>query len=193
MGGLLIKEVLRTANDSSDAKRKAIVQQTSGVCFIATPHIGSDLATWASYSKTFLLGTSVAMDELARLHEAHLRRMNKWYRDFVASKDRGIKTLSFYEMKPTPGIGRLVVEQGDADPDVPGAGLHPLDENHNSICKPRSKDDQIHRAVRDFIRRDCLQLDPAPPNPGNRPLPEHREFPRYRTQRSGHPNSSPKG
>jgi pimeloyl-ACP methyl ester carboxylesterase len=164
MGGLLIKEVLRTANDSTNPRRKAIVEQTRGVCFIATPHIGSDLAKWASYFGTFL-GITVATEEL-RPHEPHLRKLNQWYRDFVAPEHRRIKTLSFYEMKPLGRTG-LVVAPGDADPGVPGAGLHPLDEDHNSICKPRSKDDQIHQAVRDFIRRDCLQLDSSSPHPGD--------------------------
>jgi pimeloyl-ACP methyl ester carboxylesterase len=162
MGGLLIKEVLRTANDSSNPRRKAIVEQTRGVCFIATPHIGSDLAKWASYFKT-LLGTNVAMDEL-RPHEPHLRKLNQWYRDFVAPEHRRIKTLSFYEMKPTAVIGRLVVEPGDADPGVPHAGLHPLDKDHASICKPGSKNHQIHVTVTNFIRRDCLQLDDVRPS-----------------------------
>ena len=163
MGGLLIKEVLRTANDSPNPRRKAIVEQTRGVCFIATPHIGSDLAKWASYFKT-LLGTSVAMAEL-RPHEPHLRKLNQWYRDFVAPEDRRIKTLSFYEMKPMGRVG-LVVAPGDADPGVPHAGLHPLDEDHASICKPGSKNHQIHITVTDFIRRDCLQLDDFQPPSG---------------------------
>ena len=41
MGGLLVKQVLRTANDSSNPKWKAILDQTRGVCFIATPHIAN--------------------------------------------------------------------------------------------------------------------------------------------------------
>ena len=174
MGGLLIKEVLRTANDSTNPRRKAIVEQTRGVCFIATPHIGSDLAKWASYFRTFL-GISVATEEL-RPHEPHLRKLNQWYRDFVAPEDRRIKTLSFYEMKPMGRVG-LVVAPGDADPGVPNAGLHPLDEDHASICKPGSKNHQIHLAVTDFIRRDCLQLDEVPPNAGRSFPPEKPDIP----------------
>ena len=58
----------------------------------------------------------------------HLRDLNRWYRDFVTREGSGIKTLSFYEMKPLPHFG-LVVEPGDADPGVPNGGLHPLDED----------------------------------------------------------------
>lgn len=136
MGGLLVKQMLRTANDSTDPKRKTIVEQTRGVCFIATPHIGSDLAKWAFYFR-ILLGTNVSVDEL-RPHHPQLRDLNQWYRDFVAREQVNIKTVTFYEMKPLPGIG-LVVAQGDADPGVPNTGLHPLDDDHRTICKPASK------------------------------------------------------
>jgi pimeloyl-ACP methyl ester carboxylesterase len=37
MGGLLIKQVLRTANDSTTAKRKALAEWTQGVCFYCHP------------------------------------------------------------------------------------------------------------------------------------------------------------
>jgi pimeloyl-ACP methyl ester carboxylesterase len=127
MGGLLVKQLLRTANESTDPKWRAILEQTRGVCFVATPHIGSDLAKWAGYFRA-LLGTNVSVHEL-RPHHPDLRDLNQWYRDFVAREPVNIKTVSFYEMKPLPGVG-LVVEQGDADPGVPHAGLYPLDDDH---------------------------------------------------------------
>jgi hypothetical protein len=60
MGGLLVKQLLRTANDSTDPKSRAVLERMRGVCFIATPHIGSDLAKWGTYFRT-LLGTNVSM------------------------------------------------------------------------------------------------------------------------------------
>jgi pimeloyl-ACP methyl ester carboxylesterase len=163
MGGLLVKQVLRTANDSTDSRRRAIVDQARGICFIATPHIGADPAKWASYFGK-LLGTTVAMEEL-KSHAPYLLNLNQWYRNFVSGRHHPIKTLSFYEKKPMRVIG-LVVEEGDADPGVPHAGLHPLDEDHISICKPGSKNPQIHEGVREFIRRDCLRLDDVQPQSG---------------------------
>jgi pimeloyl-ACP methyl ester carboxylesterase len=154
MGGLLVKQLLHTASDSTNPQWRAILEQTRGVCFIATPHIGSDLAKWASYFRT-LLGTNVSMDEL-RPHEPLLRDLKEWYSNFVARDQVNIKTVSFYEMKPLPGIG-FVVEPGDADPNVPNAGLYPLGENHGSICTPKSKDDIIHKKVCAFIGEDCFR------------------------------------
>ena len=82
MGGLLVKQLLRTASDSPDPKWRAVLEQTRGVCFIATPHIGSDLAKWGTYFRT-LLGTNVSMDEL-RPHEPLLRNLKQWYSNFVS-------------------------------------------------------------------------------------------------------------
>ena len=152
MGGLLVKQMLRTANDSTDPKWRAILEQTRGICFVATPHIGSDLAKWACYFRV-LLGTNNSVEELCS-HQPTLRDLNQWYRDFVAREQVNIKTVSFYEMKPLPAVG-LVVEQGDADPGVPHAGLYPLDDDHRTICKPISKKTELHLHTLDFIR-DCL-------------------------------------
>jgi pimeloyl-ACP methyl ester carboxylesterase len=164
MGGLLIKEVLRTANESRDAKRRAIVERTRGVCFIATPHNGSDLAKLAHYFGS-LLGINVSVEEL-RPHQPHLRKLNQWYRDFVTREGNSIKTLSFFEMKPLPRVG-LVVEAGDADPGVPHAGLHPLDEDHDSICKPPSKLSSIYQRTLEFIDVDCLGSLPGSTGAGS--------------------------
>lgn len=158
MGGLLVKQLLRTAHDSTNARRKAVAEQSRGVCFIATPHIGSDLAKLAHFFAT-LLGTNVSIDEL-RPHEPLLRDLNRWYRDYVSREGSGIKTLSFYEMKPLPRVG-LVVQPGDADPGVSRAGLHPLDEDHNSICKLKSRSSSLYQRVLEFVDLECLQRDTA--------------------------------
>ena len=76
MGGLLVKQLLHTAHDSPNPRWRAIVEQTRGVCFIATPHIGSDLSRWASYFRT-AWDTNVSMDEL-RPHEPLLRDLQEW-------------------------------------------------------------------------------------------------------------------
>ena len=162
MGGLLVKQVLRTANDSTDAKKRAILERTRGVCFIATPHIGADLAESAHYFGS-LLGINVSVEEL-RPHQPHLRNLNKWYRNFVARVGNSIKTLSFFEMKPLPRVG-LVVAAGDADPGIPHAGLYPLNEDHNSICKPTSKSSSIYQRTLNFVDMDCLGSFPSSTQP----------------------------
>ena len=82
MGGLLVKEVLRTANDSRDTKRKAHFGGGHGASASSRPRTSAqDVAKLVDYFGT-LLGTNVSVDEL-RPHEPHLRDLNRWYRDFV--------------------------------------------------------------------------------------------------------------
>jgi hypothetical protein len=164
MGGLLVKQLLRSAKENSDQKPwKNILKSTRGVCFIATPHIGADLAKWASYFGT-LLGTNISIKEL-QPHESTLRQLNEFYLNHVTRKGVNIQTLSFYETKPLFN-SILVVAEGDANPGIPGAGLYALGKDHISICKPRSKSDPLHMKLVDFIRTDCFQLTvPVPSHP----------------------------
>jgi len=148
MSGLLIKQLLRTANDSSKQSWRSILNQTKGVCFIATPHIGADMARWANYFQA-LLGTNVSVKEL-QPHAPLLRELKEWYIGFVTRVGVTIDTLSFYETKPLHGVVR-VVEPGDADPGVPNADYLPLSEDHNSICKPKSKKDFLYLRILQFL------------------------------------------
>ena len=158
MGGLLVKQLLRTANESHPSSPwKQLLENTKGVCFIGTPHIGADLAKWVSYFGK-LLGTTVAVADLSP-HLPLLIGLNSWYRDFV--HPRNVQTLTFFETRPL-GPGGLVVEPGDADPGVPLAGFYPLDDDHRSICKPKSKQAEIHLKTLGFVR-DCLNFQDAHP------------------------------
>ena len=148
MGGLLIKQLLRTANDSANPRWRSILNQTLGVCFIATPHIGAELARWANYFQA-LLGTNVSTTEL-QPHYPPLRELKEWYSSYVTRLGVTIDTISFYETKPLLG-GVQVVESGDADPGVPNAGNYPLGEDHISICKPKSKDDKLYLRIAQFL------------------------------------------
>jgi hypothetical protein len=57
-------------------------------------------------------------------------------------------------------MDHLVVEAGDAEPGVPHAGLHLLDEDHNSICRPTSKSSFLYQRVLKFVDSECLRLAP---------------------------------
>jgi hypothetical protein len=156
MGGLLVKQLLRTASEKSSQKSwNGILRNTRGVCFIATPHIGSELARWASYFRT-LLGVNISIEELGP-HGSLLRDLNDSYVTVATRKGSKIKTLSFIEKKPLIS-GILVVAEGDATLHVLGGMDYPLGEDHISICKPRSNSSDIHIKLVKFIRNDCFQL-----------------------------------
>ena len=130
LGGLLIKQMLREAEDKSVPGWRRIAAQTRAVVFLATPHAGADLATWLDRLGT-LLRASAAIDDL-RAHNAQLRNLNEWYRENAGRL--GIATACFYETYALNGV--MVVDETSADPGITGVVPRPLDADHASICKP---------------------------------------------------------
>jgi pimeloyl-ACP methyl ester carboxylesterase len=48
-GGLLIKQLLRSAADSNEQQKLDLLDNTRGLLFLATPHAGSEKATWFTH------------------------------------------------------------------------------------------------------------------------------------------------
>lgn len=138
LGGLLIKQLLREAEDKSVPGWRRIAAQTRAVVFLATPHAGADLATWLGRLGT-LLRASAAIEDL-RANNALLRNLNEWYRENAARL--GIETHCFYESYPMKGV--MVVDQTSADPGITGVVPRPLDADHASICKPPDRNHTLY-------------------------------------------------
>jgi len=169
LGGLVVKQLLRTASDADDARWRTIAEQTSAVVFLATPHAGARLAN-ALQRVGLVAGVSPAIKDL-RAQASALRDLNKWYRGF-AERSR-IRTLCFYETYKTRlkwfgflPYGAIVVQPGDADPGIGGVRPQPVDADHTSVCKPGRRDDKRCASVLDLVREIAPQ---APPD--DKPVP----------------------
>ncbi len=157
LGGLLVKQLLRSASDFGNPAWKAITTQTKAIVFLSTPHSGADLASWVQYVGTLLRAT-VSVAEL-EAHHPRLRELNLWYRSHVADFD--LATVVYCEKRPVAGI--LVVNETTDDPGIVGVIPIPVDEDHVSICKPASKDSQIYRRVKRLVEDIVAQSRwPAP-------------------------------
>ncbi len=146
LGGLLIKQILRKADDAdADRRKKKVAEQTRAVLFLATPHAG---ATLASLLNTFsaVFGATVSIEDL-RAHDAHLRDLYDWYRNH--SVGLGVETVTYYELRGIKGVLPIV----NPTSAHPGAGADPvgLDEDHISIAKPRKRDELVCGAARDLL------------------------------------------
>src|SRR5262249_15856077 len=141
MGGLLVKQLIRHGLDLGDVRWKAIADHTRGVCFIATPHSGADLANYIKFLASFL-GT-VAVQHL-NANDSRLLDLNQWYRQHAFAR---FQTEVYCEKQVTgwKGVGVIVVDDRSADPGIPGVVPIPLDEDHLSICKPASKDALLYK------------------------------------------------
>src|SRR6266404_1813578 len=144
-GGLLVKQMLRNGSDSNEPAKLKLVENTQGIVFLATPHMGSDKATWFThYAK--ILSPSVSIAEL-QAQNAQLRDLNHWYRN--NAEKFGVETAVLFETKPTKGIH--IVDQTSADPGIRGITPIPVDTNHIDICKPKSRETEMYVHVRRYL------------------------------------------
>jgi len=154
LGGLLVKQMLRHALDFSQPAWQVIVAQTKGIVFISTPHSGSGLANWLGYLSTIMRPTEI-IPELAE-NNPYLRNLNLWYTNKVG--EFGIKNKVYCEKLPLHRV--IVVDETSANPGIPGVIPVPLDDNHHTISKPKSKESILYLGVKRFIE-DCLIEGPV--------------------------------
>lgn len=157
MGGLLIKQILRIAQDRKDFSDDAnnLISRITGIAFMGTPHTGSDLSTIGNMlpfrfvMSLIKLSPSAATLYLYR-NNPDLRELNLWSRDWV--RHYKTPTLSLGETKNTGFLGWIV------KPDSSDAGftehLKLVDKDHNSVCKPEDREDQVYQLIENFILKE---------------------------------------
>jgi Putative serine esterase (DUF676) len=147
LGGLLVKQILRTGIESSNEEWKAIATNCRWVSFLATPHTGSSVASVMQFSFPNLASNFI---ELLRSDSSQLDELNDAYRRFAPRL--GIKTSASYEMHKTKLVA-LVVEKKDADPGVFETETVPVDADHISICKPSDRQQPIYLSTKHQLLR----------------------------------------
>jgi tetratricopeptide (TPR) repeat protein len=150
LGGLVIKQLLRKASDAASRRAEALslIERTRKVAFLATPHLGADLAGWGERFRA-LFRPSEAARVLLR-NDQHLRDLNVWYRGWASEKE--IAHLILYEMKPTSVFG-MVVKPDSSDPGLASEAIG-IDADHIQIAKPLSTEHHVYKLVRAFIERE---------------------------------------
>ncbi|MGV2880581.1 PGAP1-like alpha/beta domain-containing protein [Pantoea vagans] len=157
MGGLLIKQILRIAQDRKDFSDEAnnLISRITGIAFIGTPHTGSDLSTLGNMLPLRLVMSLIKLSPSAATlylyrNNPDLRELNLWSRDWV--RHYKTPTLSLGETKNTGFLGWVV------KPDSSDAGftehLKLVDKDHNSVCKPEDREDQVYQLIENFILKD---------------------------------------
>ncbi|MBN8625782.1 MAG: hypothetical protein J0M17_09860 [Planctomycetes bacterium] len=155
LGGIVVKQMIQDASDLGIADYSDIAMRTRGVIFLGTPNTGSDLPSAQKMIEKLGIytGATVTQDQLVD-NSPILLRLNLWYRNRVESME--IKTQAFAETKPFNGV--IVVDQSSADPQVAGIAVVPVPENHQTICKPASKQADVYVAVKRFIDEHVVPL-----------------------------------
>jgi len=156
LGGLIVKQVLRAANEQrSNPDLADFLDRTRQVVFIATPHTGSGKATLMERLRFIAWGSDSARDLVANKPE--LRDLNFGYRELAKTRGDELRHLVYYEMVDTP-FGRIV-NPDSADPGLPDCRPTPIRKDHVAIAKPRRRDDLVYAETRGFISK--LAVEPA--------------------------------
>jgi tetratricopeptide (TPR) repeat protein/pimeloyl-ACP methyl ester carboxylesterase len=150
LGGLLIKQILLKADSQAQTNpdKERFLSKIKSVAFIATPHAGSDLATWMNWLR-IIFRPSEATACLIR-NDSNLRDINVRYRNWANPKK--LVHLILTETKPTK-IFFKVVEADSSDPGLLYGEPIPIDADHVSICKPADKESEIYRHILKFVRK----------------------------------------
>ncbi len=151
LGGLLVKQVLRKATDAApeDANAHSFVDRTRKVAFLATPHVGTDLAKWGDRLR-ILIRPSAATRSLLR-NDTHLRDLNLWYRRWA--RQRNIEHKILFETKTTSLFG-MIVKPDTSDPGLSSDPI-PIDADHIMIAKPPKREHQVYALIRDFVQHQA--------------------------------------
>jgi hypothetical protein len=155
LGGLVVKEMLvRSSMPSSDFN--AIGANCRGVVFIATPHAGSWIAIAMRFAAAALLPTA-AIETLSNGRQ--LSALAVQYRMWVAAQR--VDHLVLYETFPTKGF--RIVSEKSANPLLPGALVLPVDADHNTIAKPKSRADFVYQQTKYFLEgiKESVLLKPT--------------------------------
>jgi hypothetical protein len=138
LGGLLVKQLLRTATESSEEACRRIADRCVGVLFLATPHSGSSLANLLeAFSGCF---SSRHVEQLKK-DSSELEELNASFRVFCHQRE--LHVTVYYEMYKTGNLA-IVVDKESADPGVNGAMPIPVEATHTSICLPEDRNSLIY-------------------------------------------------
>src|ERR1700722_16584537 len=130
-GGLLVKQLLRSASDIA-VEYQRVTSRVEGIVFLGTPNSGSTIASFVSALKP-LLQSSTAIDELRRSSTA-LQNLSYWFRN---NANRWALRV-YFETMPTRGV--IVVDESSADLGIAGVIPIGIDADHLAICKPTTID-----------------------------------------------------
>ena len=145
LGGLVVKQMLRLSSDQQGTHEGKIAENTRGVIFLGTPHVGSSLAVWADRFRLFFRKTP-AIDDL-QLDSPWLLDLNVWYRNHAPK--HAIQTLVFVENQPTKGVP--VVDKFSGDPGIQNVYPIALDADHIEMCKPEKPTNPMYERVVRFL------------------------------------------
>jgi hypothetical protein len=139
LGGLIVKEMIRQSQNNPAIS--GLARSVVGAIFLATPHLGSNLASLAQ-----VVGSSITRN-LAYDSE-YLVELKDWFRDYV--QQNALFVSAYAETQPYNGC--IVVDALSADPGCANCTTVQLDYDHVTICKPLDPTVDLFQRLKRDIR-----------------------------------------
>lgn len=133
LGGLVVESALDLSRGSTEPHLRDLETCTAGICFLGTPHLGSDLAQWgklgALFAKTFRRANTDIIKVLSPGSEMLAAIQGRFFNILSHRQNEGAKIsiTCFYEELAMP-LGGLVVPELRAT--LPGYSKYGIHANH---------------------------------------------------------------
>ena len=150
MGGLVVKKAYVLGKH--DGQYSKIISQTHGIMFLATPHRGAHYAKILNNilsTTPFGAPPKAYVDDLD-IHSRILQDINEQFRTQCGE----VPLVSFFETQKTNfGLkGILIVEKESAVLGYPHEISNPLNADHHTICKFKSREDANYTSVKNVLK-----------------------------------------
>ncbi|KAI4868776.1 hypothetical protein F4820DRAFT_408714 [Hypoxylon rubiginosum] len=140
LGGIVVKRALSVAHGRPIYN--TLLNATRSIIFMATPHRGSDKASWGGLAgrilgcaKLFTTQTTKLLEELTPFSDI----LEDYNVDFVNISPT-VQIISFFEKEPYVPIG-LIVDEWSAKMEVPSETAKiAVSANHQNICRFESEE-----------------------------------------------------
>lgn len=145
-GGVVAKQVLRHWTDRD--RYRNVQERLAGIVFVATPHTGSDIASYGTFLK-WALGSTVTLEDL-RAHSPLLNELADWYRNansvpaHVLYETRKMRLKWFRRWL-------MIVDRSSANPGLRGVTVVPVDADHSEISRPATTESVQFNSARRFL------------------------------------------
>ncbi|KAI9710416.1 MAG: hypothetical protein M1812_007452 [Candelaria pacifica] len=171
LGGLVFEDALLSSKNSAEPHIQSLLDHTVGVCFLGTPHCGSEIANWASVFgniASVVRTTNMSLLNVLKPESEVLARIQQEFHTMLrARRNQGLEPLKitcFYEELAVRGIGEIVPKHSAILPAYNAIGIR---ANHMDMTKFSDAEDPGYLAVSTELRRWARGIQPAQhqPNP----------------------------
>ncbi|KAF2741827.1 hypothetical protein M011DRAFT_413767, partial [Sporormia fimetaria CBS 119925] len=161
LGGLVTEDALLYSKNSAEAHLQDMMQSVVGICFLGTPHCGSDLANWGSVVGNlakFIKNANVDIINVLKTDSEVLARIQRDFHTMLRGPSfefrAPIKITCFYEELSVAGAG-IVPKHSAILSSYNAIGIH---SNHMDMTKFSDTSDPGYRSVTGELRRWVKEL-----------------------------------